>query len=974
MTKFLASLLSVLLCLSNMLPLCAQALENSHAIQEPSAYDFLTENTAFSQLNTSNQLEALYSALQQTQSPAQQLHQEVQEVLDVLSAPEKEIDNYAWFKELYTQAAQEAHCSALKQAQTSQEKEALTAAYQNLLSEQALQKVYEQKYAAVLEQVQADSLVQTQEYLITLSRRIYQLGQSQPEQVQEMLFEALPVFASVGAVEKDIRTWAAEQLRKKLLTTGKQACAPIGLKGFFKKALQAQQQRCEQTLKVVSALAVLGEGGNSADAQAIGTILQEGYNGIMAPSVIMLASTALLSMNSEDELVAQLHQVAKQMPDVGLFGADFSFLALQDWVKAARGIWEQSDWAIGHEYSFYPGEDKALQNAWTDVGRYLGELSLEDSAQGRAAQNVLRRIAYQTVHVSEQGLISVAFPVFLSGALAGGYKLEPMPYRGYELNGQGKSYFIDTTANWKAAEQKAKELGINISGYAAVSMFYRGKSDLDPYTKLAVNNMLVQAYERAGNKTRFDGMTYAPNPTAQELSSYKNWQTAETIAGGADNILAVVGLFAMGAGVVKATAGGAKVVSRMGRIFKIARSAAAGKGVMANVASYQRVLRLARLQKYGLSSPKLIFLQKVSGFNGEFASILPKPVVTEVPHTAKVAAPKAKSTKSSKPAVQKEPAQSAAKKSRPLPKSKAQRKKAQQQARFKELDLKRAEPQFLNQASADLLYFLRERYELTPDSLKDIRDLFRLADTLPKGATLKRAVFLRVENLLKLKAGLIRNYSLLVRRPVNPGVRVYYLGNKDITSVSRFDAKKITLALEETLYPNTLQDLPVMATRVNSNPRTSWTLHTKGAASIQLPRGKYLSSKETSALYQNLLGCSVKNPCFFTLDNRGTLMLYRADRQLWLRVGEHEVSNKFHIHLHTERVLPVEGGILNGAENVLLNYRIPITGVEFLRPARNMAGGAFVPYKPISETKGYQIFVMDALRDLLLARVAVPLP
>ena len=106
-------------------------------------------------------------------------------------------------------------------------------------------------------------------------------------------------------------------------------------------------------------------------------------------------------------------------------------------------------------------------------------------------------------------------------------------------------------------------------------------------------------------------------------------------------------------------------------------------------------------------------------------------------------------------------------------------------------------------------------------------------------------------------------------------------------------------------------------------------------------------------------------------------MLYRADKKLWLRVGEHEVANKFHLHLHTDKLFPVEGGIRNGMERVVLNYRIPLTDVQHvLRPASRAGGkGAYdARVVPVNQTQSYRLFVIDALEQLKNANAVMPLP
>ena len=863
-------------------------------------------------------------------------------------------------------------------------------------------------------------------YVQSLSERIYDLGKRDLNAAWDLIEEGLPVFASVGGVNREIKEWAAQALRRKLEQDGA-ACETAG---FWKRLNGEDEKRsrdCESVLRAVSALAVLGQSGNSADARAVANVLRRGYSGPMGPAVIMVAGTALYAMEADDLLVAQLHEVIMRRPSVGLLGKDFSFLALQDYVKAAKSIWEQGDWGEGEEYAYYPAEGRALGNAWTDLGKFLGEEAALSGPQGGRARAIISRVFSSAVTADRRGVLGLRFPSFVSGVLAGGYRLQPMPRHGYELDRNGRSYYTDTRENWDKLMRNLQAWDINLTGWAAVKMYFQGKSNLDPYTKAAVNNMLADIYRQSGNTTAIKGFSKKEAPTETELNSYQNWQTASRVAGAADTALAVMGTLALGAGAVKGAVSGARLVGRLGRTFKLARAGTAASG-MKFTSSYARVVRLGRMQKAAaarasakatsalVSSPQTAVAvpvpgrQKVKTHNLSAARLERSVVSANVSgaqpsvvlkrgslitpeieqNILKVGGEDLLRTVERKlnlldtPAPVRTVRKSGKKARREAQRAAAAEKKAKRQnapsvpKAAQPAVLPRTHEAFFQQDKSLLLRYLRNTYSLTPDALKDMSLILSRAETLPDGMALKKAVFARTEELLGRKDILLKRYASSVKRSsAKPSVRVYYLGDKEHITLSSFDPAQITLAMEETLQAGTLRDLPSVIHRVNS-AKTPWHMSEKGVASISWQNShQKITASDMSRLYSHLLDCSAYRPCFYEFNGANTLMLYRADKKLWLRVGEHEVANKFHLHLHTDKLFPVEGGIRNGMERVVLNYRIPLTDVQHvLRPASRAGGkGAYdARVVPVNQTQSYRLFVIDALEQLKNANAVMPLP
>ncbi len=863
-------------------------------------------------------------------------------------------------------------------------------------------------------------------YVQSLSERIYDLGKRDINAAWDLIEEGLPVFASVGGVNREIKEWASQVLRHKLEHDGA-ACETAGFWKHLNGGDEKRNRDCESVLKAVSALAVLGQSGNSADARAIAKVLNRGYSGPMGPAVIMVAGTALYAMEADDLLVAQLHEVSMRQPSVGLLGKDFSFLVLQDYVKAAKSIWEQGDWGKGEDYAYYPTQSRALGNAWTDLGKFLGEEASLSGSQGARAQAIIRRVFSSVVTADRHGVLGLNFPSFVSGVLSGGYRLEPMGKQGYELDQNGNAYYTNTQENWDRLMQNLQSWHINLTGWAAIKMYFQGKSNLDPYTKTAVNNMLVDIYKQSGNTTEIKGFARNGGPTETELNSYQNWQTASRVAGAADTALAVVGTLALGAGAVKGVVGGARLVGRLGRTFKLARAGAAASG-MKFTSSYARVVHLGRMRKAAAArtSAKAVSAlassqqtsvavpvsgkQKVKSHNfsadrsersfvssevsGMYPSVILKRgslITPEIKQNIlKVGGEDLLRTVERKlnlldtPAPVRTVRKSGKKARREAQRAAAAEKKAKRQKvpsvpkGAQAAVLPRTHKAFFQQEKSLLLRYLRNTYGLTPDALKDMSLILSRAETLPDGMALKKAVFARMEELLGRKDILLKRYASSVKRSsAKPSVRLYYLGDKEQITFSSFEPAQITLALEEPLQAGTLRDLPSVIQRVNS-ARTPWHMSEKGVASISWQNShQKITAGDVSRLYSYLLECSAYRPCFYEFNGGNTLMLYRADKKLWLRVGEHEVANKFHLHLHTDKLFPAEGGIHNGMERMVLNYRIPLTDVQYvLRPASRAGGkgGYDARVVPVNQTQSYRLFVIDALEQLKSANAVLPLP
>lgn len=998
MKKLLSAWLSVLLVFTSVAPLPAQALERarlSHAAGvDTTARDATRVHTPY--------LPQVLSASAQQLASREPLAQQIRQAVEALQqTPDGERD-WQDFQENYAAGLQQGLQALLQQARTEQEKQQLRQRAAQLLTPQAVRAAFErERQNSASQDTQA-----VVKYLTDLGRQVYALrGKAY---VEDLIVEGLSVFAQAQAIDPQVKKWAAQTLRERIKQDGPACAAPGFLEGL-KGQTQAKEQACHRALQAAGALVVLGQSGaDSPDVAALETFFAQGYRGRQAAAVILTVGSGLYLLKDDGFLVAQLQQEVQHLPDVGLLGKDFSFLVLQDYVKVTKNVVENGDWAVGQEYSFYKGEGQALGNAWTDLGFFLGEEASGQGPEAARAQQLLQRVAASAVVPNRWGGLQVRFAPFMAGAMAGGYRLQALPRQGWALDKTGRGVYEDTRAEWAAVTAELNRLHLTLTGYAAARMYFAGKSDLDPYTRLSVNNLLAKTYARSGSQAAIAGMAQRAEPTPEELTRAQNWDKVLKAAGTADTVLAVVGTVALGAGVVKAGVAGAQGLGRVGRTLKLARLQAVRQGISFSN-SYRRVLRLGRLQKYSMAGWK----QLVSAQGAALLDVTP-PAAKARP-SVPAAASTASAQKAAKPVLVEKrgslmtpqmaqqlrsqggeellhsveaslgkSAQSVSSTGGKLPKkSKASRKAVKKAARALP-DQPPAHVPFVANMSElagkepmAIVRYFQQQYRLTPDSFKDLRRVLNRVETLPDGAELKQAVVARANELFSHNKQIRFAYERLVHRGnTNVGLRLYYLDDLDNLTLKTFNPKNMVLSLEEVIYPGTLSDLPEMAARVNE-ARIPFTMQTKGTAVLKLPKGKPLRSKDVTRLYQELLGTSFKNPALLEYQPNGSLLLRRPDGKVWLRVGEHEVANKFHLHIHTELYLPVEGGLFDGTERVVMNYRLPMSGVETaLRPASRLTGReAFAQrHIPVQESQAYRTFVTEPIQELLKTGAAVQVP
>ena len=997
MKKLLSALLSVLLVFTSAAPLPAQVLgpaRRSHSLgAATAARDATRVHTPY--------LPQVLKASSRQLVLREPLAQQIRQAVEVLQQTPDKAQEWQDFQKNYTAGLRQGLQALLQQARTEREKQQLRRRYEQLLTPKAVRAAFERERQTPTSQ-DAQTVVK---YLTDLGRQVYALrGKAY---VEDLIVEGLSVFAQVQAIDPQVKKWAAQTLRARIKQDGP-ACAAPGLLEGLKGQTQAKNQACQRALQAAGALVVLGQSGSdSPDVKALETLFVQGYRGRQAAAVILTVGSGLYLLKDDGFLVAQLQKEVLHLPDMGLLGKDFSFLALQDYVKVTKNVVENGDWAIGQEYSFYKGEGRALGNAWTDLGFFLAEEASGQGAEATRAQQLLQRVAASAVVPNRKGGLQVRFAPFMAGALAGGYRLQALPRQGWALDKAGHGVYEDTRAEWTAVTAQLNRLQLTLTGYAVTRMYFAGKSDLDPYTRLSVNNLLAKTYASSGSRAAIHGLQQRAKPTQAELTRAQNWNKVLKAAGTADTVLAVIGTVALGAGVVKAGVAGVQGLGRVGRTLKLARLQAVRQGISFGN-SYRRILRLGRLQKYGMAGWKqLMSAQGAALLDVTPPAAKPRPSVpaasaTAAKNAAKPALIEKRGSLMTPQVAQQLRSQggeellhsvekSLAKSAHPvsstvgkLPKkSKAARKAAKKAARALSGQQSVYAPfvadisELAGKEPVAIVKYFQQQYQLTPDAFKDLRRVLNRVEALPDGAALKQAVIARANDLLSHNKQIRFAYERLVHRANhNIGLRLYYLDDLNNLTPKTFNPKNMVLSLEEVIYPGTLNDISDMAARVNA-ARIPFTMQTKGTAVLMLPKGKPLRSKDVTRLYQELLGTSFKNPALLEYQPNGSLFLRRPDGKVWLRVGEHEVANKFHLHIHTEVYLPVEGGMFNGTERVVMNYRLPMSGVETaLRPASRLSGReAFAQRRiPVQESQAYHVFVTEPIQELLKTGAAVQIP
>ncbi|WP_428075007.1 hypothetical protein, partial [Candidatus Avelusimicrobium aviculae] len=247
---------------------------------------------------------------------------EIRQAAQALSAPEDApADEYQIYKTLYLEILNNLKQKALLEnpAQAAQIQQAV----KDWQEEAKIQEAWNTfKNSSDYQTWQKETETESRKYLSLLSSAAVIYAQKNPKAGAQLLAQTLPVFAAAGAVSPNNKQKASQILRESI-KSGQKSCGGVGLISGVKARfgydgdVKEQGAACQKVLEQVAALSVLGADGSkgsNADTEALGDLLDYGYNGVMGPAVIMTVSQGLLAMNGERELTARLVKISRQMP------------------------------------------------------------------------------------------------------------------------------------------------------------------------------------------------------------------------------------------------------------------------------------------------------------------------------------------------------------------------------------------------------------------------------------------------------------------------------------------------------------------------------------------------------------------------------------------------------------------------------------------------------------------------------------
>ena len=507
--------------------------------------------------------------------------------------------------------------------------------YSTQSREQAMQAAYKKvgakfdKELEKLKEQQDDSNFEAgKAYIQGLGSRIH--AQKYTAAVEEVY----PLFHSIGALKEADRAWGAQVLRQEIANE-KSYCKKVDFKTRFHGAEQEQQGKCNGAISAAGALTIIGKG--QEDKDALFDLLKEGHNGIMAPSVIMAAGMGLVALGGANLLAVLITEKAREIPPS--WQISLAVLSLEEWGRAFRELEEGGEW-LGYNqqaslYQVQKGE-KGYRSAWSDLGIYLG---LEAKAGNKDAKHAISVIVGEGYHglvyfgYTSSDWISVKFPAVLEGILASGYQLDDsfLTRDAHDVIDAKGQYEVNPKAKWAGTKQYLDKNHLDLTGYLIKVLYFGGKSDLDPWSRLIIRNELVKAYNEVPNRPKYKGMVSQRAPSQEEINSYQHWQKVLSNLRGVDIVLAIIGVLALGTGLVKGFASGVSGIAKLSKTLKIARAGmGTARGANGFAKMYGRVVRLGTLQKSGTSSYRLYRINQASKVL-ETQSILPKVPVKNLP-------------------------------------------------------------------------------------------------------------------------------------------------------------------------------------------------------------------------------------------------------------------------------------------------------------------------------------------------------
>ncbi len=641
MLKLLSCVLSATLIITSVTPSLAQIRSSQ---RERGIYVQPTEST---RVNFTNQLERRMAVEDNTATAVNQAQAEaLKEIQAIVLVSHTAQDNgvaqepldlktlfpIEEFVRLYKQSNQSILKNALAQCENDEQRAYVQNQWNTLTSQTALTPAYNEALTRLQQEIDQEDQ-NAKAHLRYLSEQAVELPADHFKYNGEMVAridpvaQFLPLMAPLGSevLTAQVRTKANNILRARLQAVAGKACE--------------DESGCERLVRNAAALAVLGN--KQADVDAVAKAFEDNYNGPAASAVISVLGPMLLAMNDIDPQYRSFEQmmghIIKKADKINYWDIVGGTLSLQAWVEGTHANSGGGVFAKGYENSFYQKDNKYKNsyNAWIDFGRVLAQ---ESAQQGPLKTTLNHLVNTQLVALRKTGNrfeAGTTHNLLLTGLLAGGYQLDIKgQYAQTYLDAQGRAHQTqDTRAQVANFNEQLQAANLTQSEWLALSLYRLGKTDIEPYTSLYIQNQLTAAYKRAGRTAASVGMSQRSRPSAEELSSYNNWRTAQGVAGALDVALTVVFSVMLVEQILVAlprvAASGAQSARNIVRATRISRAAKAAN--VSRLDSVQRVLRTARYYKYGTYSRGSVFLQNARtslgatlGYRVNMADLLPK--------------------------------------------------------------------------------------------------------------------------------------------------------------------------------------------------------------------------------------------------------------------------------------------------------------------------------------------------------------
>ncbi len=216
---------------------------------------------------------------------------------------------------------------------------------------------------------------------------------------------------------------------------------------------------------------------------------------------------------------------------------------------------------------------------------------------------------------------------------------------------------------------------------------------------------------------------------------------------------------------------------------------------------------------------------------------------------------------------------------------------------------------------------------VTPHLNKLFKQMARINSRPVQNRFIERMRFLAENQELILQ-------QLTAHKIPQANIRMRYTQDVEKLTDQNFNAQQLVLSVEQHMNPNPEKDFPIRHINAQTELKTT---------SDQYPIYKYAGPTDLfPTLYRYLLnGSRRRDPVtlFFDEENK-SLVLYNADKTLWLRITPHEYENptKLHIHLNEQRTISfVDAAGKEHTVPVNINLSIPLSAPENMPADQTLA-------------------------------------